>query len=187
MSAALVITRPDHTATELRALAARCRDGAQVRRLLALALVMDGHSRSVPARRSSRAATASACAGSGTSVMPAAIPAAAASAARSSTGLLSRRPFACSVAHQPVFRAPRDKADGVERRRRRAELPQPGLRAFDRRQGVVGRRHMLQQPRDDERAADALIPIHPSGVSAVGRRRGPASAQLAANGKIVAA
>lgn len=42
MSAAVSITRTDHTAAELRALASKCRDGAQVRRLLALAMVMEG-------------------------------------------------------------------------------------------------------------------------------------------------
>jgi len=45
MSAALAITRTDYTSAELRALSGRCADGAQVRRLLALALVLDGHSR----------------------------------------------------------------------------------------------------------------------------------------------
>jgi len=45
MSAPLEITRRDHSSTELRALSGRCSDGAQVRRLLALALVLDGHSR----------------------------------------------------------------------------------------------------------------------------------------------
>jgi transposase len=46
MSAALDITRMDHTSSDLRALSGKCADGAQVRRLLALALVLDGHSRS---------------------------------------------------------------------------------------------------------------------------------------------
>ena len=46
MSGALGITRADYTSAELRALGGRCSDGAQVRRLLALALVLDGHSRS---------------------------------------------------------------------------------------------------------------------------------------------
>lgn len=36
----------DHTAAELRALSGKCADGAQVRRILALALVLDGRSRS---------------------------------------------------------------------------------------------------------------------------------------------
>lgn len=46
MGAALTIHRVDHTADELRAIAGRSKDGAQVRRLLALALVLEGHSRS---------------------------------------------------------------------------------------------------------------------------------------------
>ena len=46
MGAMLTITRTDHTAAELRALSARCSDGAQVRRMLALALVLEGRSRS---------------------------------------------------------------------------------------------------------------------------------------------
>ena len=45
MSAPLEITRTDYTSAELRARSGRCSDGAQVRRLLALALVLDGHSR----------------------------------------------------------------------------------------------------------------------------------------------
>jgi transposase len=51
MGAALTITRRDHTAAELRAIAAKCRAGAQVRRLLALALVLDGRSRTEAAQR----------------------------------------------------------------------------------------------------------------------------------------
>jgi|SRR4051794_29801919 transposase len=46
MSAALGITRTDHTSTDLRALSRHCADGAQVCRLLALALVLDGRPRS---------------------------------------------------------------------------------------------------------------------------------------------
>jgi transposase len=46
MGAALQITRTEHTSATLRALAGKCRDGAQVRRLLALAMVLDGHPRS---------------------------------------------------------------------------------------------------------------------------------------------
>ena len=49
MGKALGITRTDHTGATLRALAGKCRDGAQVRRLLALAMVLDGHPRSVAA------------------------------------------------------------------------------------------------------------------------------------------
>src|SRR5689334_19980515 len=46
MSAALGITRTEYTSTELRALSGKCTDGAQVRRLLALALVLDSSPRS---------------------------------------------------------------------------------------------------------------------------------------------
>jgi transposase len=46
MSAGLKVTRLEHTAGELRRLASRKRDAAQVRRLLALALVLEGVSRS---------------------------------------------------------------------------------------------------------------------------------------------
>ena len=49
MGTALQITRTDHTSGELRALAGKCSDGAQVRRLLALAMVLDGHPRSAAA------------------------------------------------------------------------------------------------------------------------------------------
>ena len=52
MSAAVRVTRTDHTAAGLRGLAAKNNDGAQVRRLLALSLVLDGHSREVAAARS---------------------------------------------------------------------------------------------------------------------------------------
>jgi transposase len=45
MSAAIPITRLDRTASELRAFASKCNDGAQVRRLLAIGLVLDGRSR----------------------------------------------------------------------------------------------------------------------------------------------
>lgn len=45
MSAGLEIMRRDYSSAELRSLSGRCTDGAQVRRLLALALVLDGHSR----------------------------------------------------------------------------------------------------------------------------------------------
>ena len=45
MGAALTITRPDHTAADLRAFAGKSNEGAQVRRLLALALVLEGRSR----------------------------------------------------------------------------------------------------------------------------------------------
>jgi hypothetical protein len=49
MGSALRITRTDHTSGALRALAGKCRDGAQVRQLLALAMVLDGHPRCVAA------------------------------------------------------------------------------------------------------------------------------------------
>jgi len=42
MGAAVMITRMDHTAAELRSSAVKCKDAAQVRRLLALALVLEG-------------------------------------------------------------------------------------------------------------------------------------------------
>ena len=45
MSAAIKITRTEHTAAGLRIIASKDNDGARVRRLLALALVLDGHSR----------------------------------------------------------------------------------------------------------------------------------------------
>ena len=45
MGKPLEITRTDYTSAELRRLSGGCYDGAQVRRLLALALVLDGHSR----------------------------------------------------------------------------------------------------------------------------------------------
>jgi transposase len=45
MGVALTVTRVDHTASELRAFAAKSGDGAQVRRLLAIALVLEGYSR----------------------------------------------------------------------------------------------------------------------------------------------
>jgi len=51
MSAAIPITRLDHTASELRSFASKCGDGAQVRRLLALALVLEGRSRTEAAEQ----------------------------------------------------------------------------------------------------------------------------------------
>jgi transposase len=45
MGKPLAITRTEHTAAELRVFASKNRDGAQVRRLLALAFVLDGHTR----------------------------------------------------------------------------------------------------------------------------------------------
>lgn len=51
MSSAVKITRTDHTSSVLRGLAARCRDAAQSRRLLAIAMVLDGASRLDAARQ----------------------------------------------------------------------------------------------------------------------------------------
>jgi len=52
MVAAVKITRTEHTASVLRVLAAKSGDGAQVRRLLALSLVLEGHSREAAAKQS---------------------------------------------------------------------------------------------------------------------------------------
>jgi transposase len=51
MGSPLKITRMDHTSAELRALSGKYRDGAQVRRVLALAMVLDGGPRSEAACR----------------------------------------------------------------------------------------------------------------------------------------
>ena len=51
MSAAIPITRMDQTASELRNFASKCGDGAQVRRVLAIALVLDGRSRAEAAEQ----------------------------------------------------------------------------------------------------------------------------------------
>ncbi len=48
----MAITRTDHTAAGLRSLASKSNDGAQVRRLLALALVLEGCSRTEAAEQS---------------------------------------------------------------------------------------------------------------------------------------
>jgi transposase len=45
MVAPLKVTRTEYTAEELRGLCSRCSDGAQVRRILALAMVLEGRSR----------------------------------------------------------------------------------------------------------------------------------------------
>ena len=45
MGAPLAITRTEHTVENLRALSSRCTDGAQVRRILALAMVLEGRPR----------------------------------------------------------------------------------------------------------------------------------------------
>lgn len=52
MGQAITITRADHTAADLRDLAAKGRDGAHVRRLLALALILEGRSRTEAAEQS---------------------------------------------------------------------------------------------------------------------------------------
>ena len=46
MGTPLEITRKDYTSAELRALSSRCCDGAQVRRVLAVAMVLEGRPRS---------------------------------------------------------------------------------------------------------------------------------------------
>jgi transposase len=51
MTAPVMIKRMDHTSAELRELAVRSRDAAQSRRLLAIALVLDGSSRENAARQ----------------------------------------------------------------------------------------------------------------------------------------
>jgi transposase len=53
MGKPLAITRTEHSAADLRVIASKRRDGAQVRRLLALALVLDGQSRTEAAARTS--------------------------------------------------------------------------------------------------------------------------------------
>ena len=45
MGAPLEVTRSDHSAQALRALSSRCSDGAQVRRILAVAMVLEGRAR----------------------------------------------------------------------------------------------------------------------------------------------
>ena len=52
MGRSVKITRMDHTAEALRGVAAKSNDGAQVRRLLALALILEGHPREAAAERS---------------------------------------------------------------------------------------------------------------------------------------
>jgi transposase len=51
VAAAVEITRMDHTAAELRVLAAKSHDSAQSRRLLAIAMVLEGASREDAARQ----------------------------------------------------------------------------------------------------------------------------------------
>src|ERR1700710_2609721 len=52
MGTAIHITRSDHTARELRGLAAKSNDAPRVRRLLALALILEGRPRHEAAERS---------------------------------------------------------------------------------------------------------------------------------------
>jgi transposase len=51
MAAAVKLTRMDHTAAGLRDLAVKSRDSAQSRRLLAIAMILEGHSREDAARQ----------------------------------------------------------------------------------------------------------------------------------------
>lgn len=51
MGTALAITRTDHTASELRAVACKSTDGEQIRRILALALVLEGRPRTEAAEQ----------------------------------------------------------------------------------------------------------------------------------------
>jgi transposase len=51
MARALAITRTEHTAADLRVAAGKSSDAAQVRRLLAIALVLDGDARTEAAER----------------------------------------------------------------------------------------------------------------------------------------
>ena len=51
MGQALEISRTSHTASELRAAASKSRDGAQVRRMLAIALILDGDARTEAAEQ----------------------------------------------------------------------------------------------------------------------------------------
>lgn len=51
MSAAIKITRTDHTAADFRVLAAKSNDAPMVRRLLALALILEGYTRHEAAKQ----------------------------------------------------------------------------------------------------------------------------------------
>ncbi len=51
MGAAVTVTRTEHTAAGLREIAGKCRDGAQVRRLLAMAMILEGYPRAEAAER----------------------------------------------------------------------------------------------------------------------------------------
>lgn len=52
MGQAIAITNREHSAATLRSLAARQKDAAMVRRMLAIALILEGHSRTGAARQS---------------------------------------------------------------------------------------------------------------------------------------
>jgi transposase len=52
MGRAIAITNLNHSASDLRRLMSKQKDGAVVRRLMALALILEGHSRSEAARQS---------------------------------------------------------------------------------------------------------------------------------------
>ena len=52
MAKPVAVTRTDHTVAELRLMAAKCHDAAQLRRLLALAMVLEGRSRTEAAEQS---------------------------------------------------------------------------------------------------------------------------------------
>ena len=52
MGAAVQVTRTDHTAAELRVVAGKTAYGAKVRRLLAVALILEGHPRATAAEQS---------------------------------------------------------------------------------------------------------------------------------------
>jgi transposase len=52
MAVAIAVTNPDYTAVDLRRLMSKERDGQVVRRLSALALILEGHSRTVAAEQS---------------------------------------------------------------------------------------------------------------------------------------
>ncbi len=56
MAVVIAVTNPDYTAVDLRRLMSKERDGQVVRRLSALALILDGHSQTVAAERSGMAA-----------------------------------------------------------------------------------------------------------------------------------
>src|ERR1700683_1823668 len=52
MGAPLEVTRTEYTADELRGRSSRCSDGAQVRRILAIAMVLEGRARTEAAELS---------------------------------------------------------------------------------------------------------------------------------------